>query len=361
MNGYVALTSYLLSHQWREVAILESASTWTKGNALVVVPYAIEPDTLAWEQALVGVACVTHEPLWSLERAISEASVNVPSPGAPTPRVELDLHLFGPSVHHNETDAYLLGQFLTGVADTVNELVMNAFGRNRVFRHLQTAGSGQPDSVQVRFREPELLVEEVSLVDSTSASPLGHGIFNLVQIMGAAERAAQQPAQSMLNAHLTPAPSARRALGKLADVVLQAGWNVHGHLMRPGEDPTPISWSLAGAYRLSRATQDSAQRVKTISACGHVDAWTWPTAEIRFLTDDGHPIRAAVPLAQQPYVEHLEAGVRVAARFGVLEHRGPKGDLIGQEHVLIDITRDERLTPAVSAGQVAATAELQPV
>jgi len=341
MNEHAAITSYLLAHHWHETAVTEAASAWTKGEALVVVPYSIERNTLTWQQVLVGLSSVEHEPVWSLGQEIGSVVAAIPVPEAQSTRIELDLHLDGPGVRNHETDAHLLGQFLTHVAEAVNELVKDTFGLKRHFRNLQIVGSAHQGSVQVRFREPESGVEEQdSLVDVNSVSPEAQALVNFVQILGAADRAAQRPVDSLLDAHLRLDPGARRALGQVADVVLKAGWNANGYLIRPDDNPVPVSLTLAGANRLSRAAQDSTEHVTTVSMLGHVDGWTWSTAEMRFIADDGEAIRAAVLLGQQHAVAHLgaEPDARAEAKFQVLERHGPKGQIVRRQHVLLDIT-----------------------
>ena len=348
INTYAAATSYLLAHGWAEEAITDRAGSWTKRDALTIVPFTLELGSLSWTQFLEGVAGVQRVPETELEREILESMAQV-SPGPTIDRVELDLHLSGPGVRIHETEARSFGLFVAATAEAVNELIKDA---RHIVRHpnrLQIVGGPGEGSVRIQFREPEPVVDE-PLFDYPSATLEGQALHRLAQIFNAADQAAARPTDSLLDAQVNLDAGARRALARLARLMSTGGWNADGFLTRPDDQPLAVGLSLAGAHRLRVSTEDAEEKIVTRTYHGLMDGWTWSLGEMRLNTDDGRSLRAAVPAALQITVATLTStpDQRVTATFQVFERVGPKGTESTQ-HALVSVTPDARLPdPPVS-------------
>ncbi len=342
INAYTAATSYLLSHGWAEEALTDRAGSWTKRDALTIVPFTLEPGSLSWTQFLEGVAGVQRVPLRELEREILGSMAEV-SPGPTTDRVELDLHLSGPGVRKHETEARRFGLFVAATAEAVNELIKDARHVARHPNRLQVVGGPAEGSVRIQFREPEPVVDE-PLFDYPSATVEGQALHRLAQIFNAADQAAARPIDSLLDAQVNLDPGARRALARVARLMSAGGWNADGFLTRPDDEPVAVGLSLAGAHRLRISTEDAEEKIATRTYHGLMDGWTWSLGEMRLNTDDGRGVRAAVPAALQIAVATLNStpDQRVTATFQVFERVGPKGTESAQ-HALISVTPDDRL------------------
>jgi hypothetical protein len=345
---HAAATSYLLTQRWQETTITEQASVWTKRNGLVVVPYGLEKGTLGWSQLLAGIASVDKTTVEELTGVILPAQAEL-VPDQSGSRVELDLHLTGPGVRDHETDAYLLGRFLAAASDSVNELIKDQLHFKKHRRGLQVVGGVGAGSVRVQLREPELKKpgQDGLPMEAQVESPEAQALRNLVQILTVADKAAQKPVESLLDAHLQLDLGARRALGQIAGVIVRADWSASGFLLQPLKEPVVVALSLAGANRLRVATQEYKYQTKAVTAHGKVDGWVWSEAELHFLTDDGTRIKAAVPLGLQRDVAHLvaEPDVRATARFQVVERHAPKGARVPLQYGLLEITPDPKLIP----------------
>ncbi len=343
---YAAATSYLLSHGWVEHAITPAASSWTKRGAMTIVPYELEPGTLGWKQFLLGIASAEAKNPADVERAIlTQTSTVVPRPTSD--RTELDLHLSGPGVREHETDAWRFGQFVSAVADAVNELVKDSVHLGRHLRELQILGGATEGSVRVQLREPEQTIDlQDPLFITFGEAPEARALRTLCQIFNSANEAAQKPVDSILEAHVRLDLGARRALSRLARIMSQASWNANGHLLSRSDQPIVVELSLAGAHRLRLATQDTEERVEVRTYHGILDGWAWSDGEMRLLADSGVMIRAAVPADQQLRVAGLiaEPDQRVTASFQVLERLGPKGSRSTIQHALVSITVESKLT-----------------
>lgn len=342
INAYSAATSYLLSHGWDEEAITERAGSWTKRDALTIVPFTLEPGSLSWAQFLEGVAGVQRITIADLEREILGARAQA-TPGPTTDRIELDLHLSGPGVRTHETEARRFGLFVAATADVVTELIKDAYHLARHPNRLQVVGGPGEGSVRIQFREPVPVVDE-PLFDYPSATVEGQALHRLAQIFNTADQAAARPTDSLLDAQVILDPGARRALARVARLMSGGGWSADGFLTRPNDRPLAVGLSLAGAHRLRLSTEDAEEKIRTITHHGLMDGWTWSLGEMRFNTDAGKSVRAAVPAGLQLTVAALNSNPdqRVTASFQVLERVGPKGTESTQ-HALISITPDALL------------------
>jgi len=341
------VTSYLLESGWHQKSEGPVGSLWQKGRAETVLPRTLDVGSGLWFSIVAALANASGEPVDEVATRLEERhrealegrARRVVAPST-SERVELELHLTGPSVQVHETSAYEFGRLVMRAAESVKELIKSSRGTRHESRNLRVVGGPAEGSVQLLLREPDNSEAESLFPDSMETAE-GQALGYLSTVLSAAESASEGlDAAGSLEAHLAPlSVGARAGLARLAEVIMDGGWTVDGAIRRRGEE-APVHLSLSGAFALQRTARDNLERSRQLSEIATFDTWSWSRSELELITERAGTIRVAVPMSLQDEAAHLvaEQQTRVPVRLEVYERVTPdSGQTMRTSYLLIDI------------------------
>lgn len=346
-----AVVNYLLAQGWKRMGVGSVGELWGHGDALTAVPKNLEAGSTAWERLLLGVARAEQMPVTDVTNSIDYymelqgSAPKVRPRSGSSGRVELDVHLDGPTVRNHETGAYDFGQYVMRSAEAVKELVKSARGARRQSRSLLVAGGPMAGSVRVVLREPDRS-EPHSLLPGAPETVEGQALVLLSAIFGTANRLGNDQDTSVLRSHLAPLHlPARHALARLAETQMHAGWMMNG-VIRRGSEESEFSMGLIEARTVSEVAREALHQTATETVSGTLDGWVWSSSQLSLITDDRRVIRVSVPMPLQTVVAELNAerDTRVVTRLNVYR-RVASGtrDSVRTEYSLGSITRELEL------------------
>ncbi len=324
------VTDYLIATGWRHKAEGPSGELWGRGLVETVLPRRIDVNSPPWNRIAQTLAACDREPVedvldkWALALE-QKAAIESESPLRlrETPgRVEMDIHLTGPTVRENETRAYEFGAFVMRASDSVKELVKSARGTRHHARNLLVVGGPLPGSVRVVLREPDYSDPAALLTDAPETVE-GVALVYLAGVFTAANEAVSSPDTEQLRAQLAPLTvQARLGVARLADTVHDAGWIVEGTIRR-GTQEAPLHLALAGADLLSRASREGVESEDPVTVVGTLDGWIWSRSELTMQSESRGQIRVSVPMSLQAQVGELHAtpDTRVLAEVAMFRRR----------------------------------------
>lgn len=329
---------YLLAHGWSQEDSGPSGEMWTRGDAVTLIPRALEVDSSPWTRLAVTLAQVENESSedvlldWRnrLFHSLELRQASAPNVRPVRGRVEMEVHLDGPSVRDHETSAFGFGAFVMRTAESVKELVKSDKGLRHHSRNLLVAGGVEPGSVLVTFREPDRSDHTAMITDPPETAE-GVALAFLAALWSAAEEVSGSPDTEELRARLAPlSVRARQSVARVADTVLDEGWTISGTIRR-GSEEAALHLGLSGSLVLSKIAREGSEEETVESVLGTLDGWVWSKAELTLITDDRGTIRVSVPMRLQGLVGELHAtpGTRVVARLAVFSRiaRGTQGTL----------------------------------
>lgn len=310
------VAEFLVARGWHRQASGRLGDKWAHGDRLTVVPHAVQYEGPTWNNLVLMLSRAVGEPtadvVWHFERASREREI-VRNVG----RVELDAHLTNrASRHEHETAAYGFGRFVMNTADAVKEIVKSERGVKRQARDLQVVGGPGEGSVQVLFREPDRSDPDALFPEPPETSE-GQALVQLGAVFRAAQGAIQEPEGDVLRSHLEPLHAgARLGVARLAETLVDGGWNLTGVLRRGGEQ-SEVGLTVDAAGVLGATARAALERYDTTITSGVLDGWVWSASELSMVSDEFGSIRVAVPLTLQRRVAELNAerDTRVLARL----------------------------------------------
>lgn len=353
-NARAVVMNYLLTTGWKHEAEGPSGELWRRGTIETVLPRRLDVDSPPWNRLAQTLALADREPVedvldrWRL--AIGNRS-NVPLSSAPHTRpkpgrVELDVHLEGPSVTRHETKAYEFGAFVMRASESVKELVKSNRGTRHHSRNLLVVGGPREGSVQVLLREPDYS-DHTALITDAPETAEGVALVYLASVFSAADEAVSSPDTDNLRAQLAPLTvRARHSVARLADTVAEAGWNVTGTVRR-GSQEAPMHLGLSGADLLGRISREGIETEDIVPVSGTLDGWVWSRSELTMITEDRGTIRVSVPMSLQGLVGELHASpdTQVIAQVAMVARRVQStGDALRVAYSLVDIAAGEHPT-----------------
>ena len=260
----------------------------------------------------------------------------------PSPQAVMDLVLTGAGVSAHETSARYLGRLMTGLSSATKEVGKSLAGLQRLPERLIVAAP-TPGSVRLQFRAPEVRrTQDVMTEDTESIESLA--MRQVVALVIQAESGGEQLPASMSQLK----GAARQSVKAVASTVLKGDWDLSGRLDSPTQGVVEFALSRQGASRLMEAAGQVAAEVSESTLAGVVDGWTWSTATMRFLPNDGAPISVVVPPEHQASTATYNAdhGRIVRVKLQVVTTY-PAGDVVSarRAYSLLGLTpTDEHLT-----------------
>lgn len=325
-SARAVISDYLVETGWRVRSRGEAGELWGRGALEVPVPWVVEMDSAPWNRLAAALARADDLPAvdlvdrWNKSLAEAKSDLVPAAERLAGSRLELEVHLRGPSIKGHEASAYDFGVFVMRAADTVKELVKSRRGIRRHGRDLLVVGGPGVGSILVTLREPDHSDPNALLTDAPETYE-GQALVFLASVFGAAEKGVGTPELDDLSAHLAPvAVTARRALARLADALVDARWTLNGAIRR-GDEEASVRLGIAAAALLSRASREGQDQERNVAVMGSLDGWVWSRSELTLIADELGTIRVQVPMHLQTEVGrlHSEAGNRVAARLAVYE------------------------------------------
>ena len=349
------VTSYLLETGWHQESEGPKGSMWRRGRAQTVLPKSLDIGSGLWFSVVAALAQADDEPVDEVanrlerrhgEAAAARGNLEVAPRSGVGGRVELELHLTGPTVIEHETSAYDFGRLVMRAADSVKELVKSNRGSRQESRNLLVVGGPVEGSVQLLLREPDY-ADPWSLMPGPPETAEGRALAYLSTVLSAAEAASSdvEAGGTILEPHLAPLTvGARAGLARFAEVVLDAGWTVDGAIRR-GDEEARVHLSLAGAFALHRVARENIERSRQRNVTATFDSWSWSRSELELITRELGGIRVAVPMSLQEeaaaLVAQQEADVDV--RLEIFERVTPdSGQTIRTSYLLIDLRTEQQ-------------------
>jgi hypothetical protein len=345
---------FLQSSGWKRADRGPSGDLWTRGDAVTVVPFALEAGTSNWNRLAAALASVENLPpddllsIWQSHLKLSRDTHSESGPRVrPVPgRVEFEAHLDGITVVNHQTDAYEFGRFVMRTADSVKELVKTRLGIRHYARNLLVAGGPTEGSVQVVFREPDRS-DESALFTGAPETAEGQALVYMAGVFRAATLAADQPDADGLRAHLVSIDGrARQSLARVAEVLIDGGWVLSG-VIRRGEEESALQLGPHAAHVLSTVSREASQEERLEPVAGAIDGWVWSASELTLITDDRGTIRVSVPMTLQAQVAELnvERDTRVQTQLRVITRiASGTRDTIQTTYALAGIEPESRTT-----------------
>ncbi|MFC7489420.1 MULTISPECIES: hypothetical protein [unclassified Knoellia] len=351
--------NHLVGLGWSASAAGEVGEIWTRGVAEAVVPYDLEVGTSPWNRLAVALAKFEGEPVddvlesWNTSlKLIRNAAVHAgPRNSTDGGRVQLELHLEGPTVRGHETSAYTLGRFIMRTADSVKELVKSSLGIDHLSRDLLVAGGPGPGSVKVTFVEPDRSAPR-SMFPEPPETAEGQALVFMAGLFTAADSMVGEVEVDALRSRLAPlGVGARLSVARVADVVTDGGWNLRG-VIRRGSQEEGLTMGLAGAQILGQTSREQQPESTDLPVSGTIDGWRWSRSELNMITDDRRNITVSVPMELQHQVAelHLTPDNRVVAMLRVYTEVIPgTRDALRRTYALkaIQPVMSEQLWPSV--------------
>jgi len=311
--GRWVVLNHLIRTGWEEQASGPVGEIWTRGDEEAVIPYKLEVGTSRWNRVALALAQADNQPVdeildgWLSEmRRYVESVEQQVRQRLDAGRVELELHLDGPTVKGHETSAYSFGRFVMRTSESVKELVKSSLGLSHYSRDLLVSGGPGPGSVKVTFTEPDRS-DPTAMLPEAPETAEGQALLYMAGVFAAAESMVDQVEVDALRSRLAPLRvGARLSVARLADVVTEGGWNLTGVIRRGSEEET-VMMGLAGARILGQTSREQQPEERVLPFAGTLDGWRWSRSELTLITDDRRTLYVSVPMELQARVADLNS------------------------------------------------------
>jgi hypothetical protein len=253
-------------------------------------------------------------------------------------QAEVDLHLNGPGVVENATNAHQFSRFVSGLSEAVKETAKARAGRKSYRENLLIEGA-TPGSVRVVLRVATPTIPKSQTVDeATAASTVDSDALRTVASI--LRHASDPDLDTPLAAEIAELPiKARTALKRVANASQKGGWGVRGSIRQRRVGAAELELTIEGAMRLRLELEDAQEFRRPERRVGTIDGFRWSLGTLYFEPDDGPRFTAGVTewrVAQAVTRLMNDPRQRVAAEFDVVESLLP-GDST-RTRVLTEVT-----------------------
>lgn len=236
-------------------------------------------------------------------------------------QAEVDLHLEGPGVANNATNARQFSLFVSGLSEAVKETAKARAGRKSYRDNLLIEGA-TPGSVRVVLRVAKPTIPQGQTVDpSTVASSVDSDALRTVASI--LVHASDPDLDTPLAAEIAELPmKARTALKRVANASQHGGWGVRGSIRQRQIGAANLELTTDGAMRLRLELEQAQETRRTERRVGTIDGFRWSLGTLYFDPLDSPAFTAGVMesrVAQDVTRLMNDPDLRVAAEFDVVE------------------------------------------
>ena len=236
-------------------------------------------------------------------------------------QAEVDLHLDGPGVTHNATNARQFSLFVSGLSDAVKETAKARAGRKTYHNNLLIEGA-TPGSVRVVLRVATPVIAKGQTVDeATAASSIDSDALRTVASILA--HASNSDLDTPLAAEIAELPmQARTALKRVVNASQHGGWAVRGSIRQRQVGAADLELTADGAMRLRLELEQAQEKRRTERRVGTIDGFRWSLGTLYFSPLDTPTFTAGVMesrVAQAVTRLMNDPEMRVSADFDVVE------------------------------------------
>lgn len=236
-------------------------------------------------------------------------------------QAEVDLHLEGPGVTDNATNARQFSRFVSGLSQAVKETAKARAGRESYHDNLLIEGA-TPGSVRVVLRVATPPIPTDQTVDeSTVASSVDSDALRTVASILA--HASDPDLDTPLAAEIAELPmKARTALKRVASASQQGHWGVRGSIRQRRVGAANLQLTTDGATRLRLELEQAQEVRRTERRVGRIDGFRWSLGTLYFDPVDAPAFTAGVMesrVAQEVTRLMNNRELMVAADFDVVE------------------------------------------
>jgi hypothetical protein len=236
-------------------------------------------------------------------------------------QAEVDLHLDGPGVQDNATNARQFSRLVSGLSEAVKETAKARVGRKSYRDNLLIEGA-TPGSVRVVLRVATPVIPKGQTVDeSTVASSVDSDALRTVASI--LVHASDPDLDTPLAAEIAELPmKARTALKRVANASQQGGWGVRGSIRQRQVGAADLELTADGAIRLRLELEGAQEKRRTERRVGTIDGFRWSLGTLYFDPLDVPAFTAGVMesrIAQAVTRLMNDPALRVAADFDVVE------------------------------------------
>ena len=236
-------------------------------------------------------------------------------------QAEVDLHLEGPGVADNATNARQFALFVSGLSEAVKETA-KARARRKSYRDNLLIEGATPGSVRVVLRVATPVIPKGQKVDeSTVASSVDSDALRTVASI--LVHASDPNLDTPLAAEIAELPmKARTALKRVANASQHGGWGVRGSIRQRQVGAADLELTADGATRLRLELEQAHEKRRTERQVGTIDGFRWSLGTLYFEPEGAPRFTAGVTetrVAQQVTRLMSDPRQRVAAEFDVVE------------------------------------------
>jgi hypothetical protein len=236
-------------------------------------------------------------------------------------QAEVDLHLSGPGVEANATNAHQFSRFVSGVSDAVKETAKARAGRKSYRENLLIEGA-TPGSVRVVLRVAAPAITKGQTVDeATATSTIDSDALRTVASILA--HASDPDLDTPLVAEIAELPiKARTALKRVANASQHGGWTVRGMIRQRRVGAADLELTSDGATRLKIELEVAHEKRRRETRTGTIDGFRWSLGTLYFDPVDAQAFTAGVMesrVAQEVTRLMNDPELRVSADFDVVE------------------------------------------
>lgn len=236
-------------------------------------------------------------------------------------QAEVDLHLEGPGVADNSTNARQFSLFVSGLSEAVKETAKARAGRKNYRDNLLIEGA-TPGSVRVVLRVAKPVIPQGQTVDpSTVASTVDSDALRTVASI--LVHASDPDLDTPLAAEIAELPmKARTALKRVANASQHGGWGVRGSIRQRQVGAADLELTADGAMRLRLELEQAQETRRTERRVGTIDGFRWSLGTLYFDPLDAPAFTAGVMesrIAQEVTRLMNDPELRVSAEFDIVE------------------------------------------
>lgn len=236
-------------------------------------------------------------------------------------QAEVDLHLVGPGVEDNATNARQFSLFVSGMSEAVKETAKARTGRDRYRDNLLIEGA-TPGSVRVVLRVATPRIAKGQTVDEeTAASSVDSDALRTVASI--LVHASSSESDTPLAAEIAELPlKARIALKRVANASQHGGWGVRGSIRQRRVGAADLELTTDGALRLRLELEGAQEKRRRETRVGTIDGFRWSLGTLYFEPEGAARFTAGVMetrIAQAVTRLMNDPEQRVSAEFDVVE------------------------------------------
>lgn len=206
---------------------------------------------------------------------------------------ELQLRLTGTGVVGHSTSPEALGIIYQEIATVVKAIGRKISGKPRWESHL-LAVAPSAGSVEISFSAPALSSTQESFSATEVPGYEAQSLRQLVNLFAQASDDEHNDDVLLSQTALLP-NAARKAIEKIATTARKNNWDIESTLEARNRETVTTLLTPKGASRLIKAAKSRVEKIDEITLTGKGDGWTWSTAKLRFIPENGNMFSASVP------------------------------------------------------------------